>query len=181
MLPIFLIVGPPAVGKSCASRSLAACFTRSLHIPVDDLRMMVVSGLQLPSAVWNEDLAQQVSLARGGAVHLALNYQSSGFAVIIDDFWDAAYTTDYRELLKHPALHRVILLPEQAEAHRRNLHRSGDNPVRAYIDEGIQIVYNQLNPVLPQLAQQGWVVVDSTKLSIEETVTTILQQTATQM
>ena len=47
--PVFVIVGPPAVGKSTTSKALAARFPKSLHIPVDDVRTMVVSGLVLPS------------------------------------------------------------------------------------------------------------------------------------
>jgi tRNA A37 N6-isopentenylltransferase MiaA len=36
---MFLIAGPPAVGKSSTSRALAARFPRCLYIPVDDIRM----------------------------------------------------------------------------------------------------------------------------------------------
>ena len=50
MHPIYLVVGPPAVGKSTTSGALAARFPKSLHIPVDDFRNMVVSGIELPGA-----------------------------------------------------------------------------------------------------------------------------------
>ncbi len=173
--PIFLIVGPPAVGKSSTSRALAARYPRSLYIPVDDLRMMVVSGLVLPAAEWSDELAQQVNLARTSAVHMALRYHTAGFAVVIDDFWDTNCDTDYRDLLDHPGLHRVVLYPEQAEAHRRNLTRSGDSPAAGYIDEGIRIVYGLMNPVIARLAQEGWTVIDTTALSVEATVERIVQ------
>jgi hypothetical protein len=178
MNPIYLVVGPPAVGKSTTSRALAARFPKSLHIPVDDLRNMVVSGIALPGAVWSDDLTQQVALARTSVVHMAITYHRAGFVVVIDDFWDPNHRSDYRDLLDHPDLHKIVLYPGQGEAYRRNLQRSGESPARAYIDEGVRLVYQQLNAAVPRLAQEGWIVVDTTALSVEATVTAILQLTA---
>lgn len=172
MTPIYIVVGPPAVGKSTTSRALAAQFPKSIHIPVDDLRNMVVSGLMLPSAVWSSELAQQITLARTTVSSMALAYQAAGFAVVIDDFWDVNHAADYQGLLEQmqATISRIVLYPTQEEAHRRNLYRFGDSPARAYIDEGIQIVYQQLGPALPQLAQAGWLVVDTTALTVDEVV-----------
>jgi len=175
--PIFLVVGPPAVGKSTTSRALAARFPRSIHIPVDDLRNMVVSGIALPGAVWSDEVAQQVTLARTGAVHQALAYHGAGFSVVIDDFLDTNHGSDYRALLGHPSLCRVVLFPDQVAAHQRNLQRSGESPARAYIDEGVRIVYGQLGATVRQLAQEGCLVIDTTNLSVEDTVTEILKRT----
>ncbi|MBL8130435.1 MAG: AAA family ATPase [Anaerolineae bacterium] len=177
--PIYMVVGPPAVGKSTTSRALAAQFPRSIHIPVDDLRNMVVSGLMLPSAVWSQELAQQITLARSTVSLMALAYQNAGFAVVIDDFWDANHTSDYQTLLDQTQamINRIVLCPTEEEAHQRNLKRSGDSPARSYIDEGIRIVYQQLTPALPQLGQEGWLVVDTTALSVDEVVKTILSRT----
>ena len=72
-------------------------------------------------------------------------------------------------------MRRIVLFPEQATAHQRNLHRSGDSPARAYIDDRIRIVYQQLHDILPQLAQAGWRVIDTTQKSIEETAAEILR------
>lgn len=174
---IFLIVGPPAVGKSTSSRALAAQFARSVHIPVDDLREMVVSGLVLPGADWSDALMQQVALARQNAAEMALNYHQAGFNVVIDDFWDAQHDSDYQRLLDHPCLHRVLLLPTQTQAHQRNLQRSGDSPGRAYIDEGIRIVYQQLQAVAADLAQQGWILVDSSNMPVDAVVAAVLAAT----
>lgn len=180
MNPIYVVVGPPAVGKSTTSRALAARFPRSIHIPVDDLRNMVVSGLMLPGAVWSDGLAQQITLARTSAASMALAYHTAGFAVVIDDFWDPNHVSDYQSLLDHmqASIHRIVLYPTREEAHRRNFERSGDSPARPYIDEGIQIVYQQLTPALPRLEQEGWLVVDTTALSVDAVVDHILSRTA---
>ncbi|MBN1372786.1 MAG: AAA family ATPase [Anaerolineaceae bacterium] len=175
MKPIFLIVGPPAVGKSTTSRALAACFSKSIHMPVDDLRMMVVSGLLLPGPVWSDELAQQIALARQSAAEAALIYHRTGFGVVIDDFWDAEHLNDYQALLGHPHFHKVVLYPRQEAAHQRNRQRAEGSPELAYIDEGIEIVYRQLNASAARLAEDGWVVVDTSALSVDETVAAILQ------
>lgn len=177
MEPIFLIVGPPAVGKSTTSRALAARFARSVHIPVDDLREMVVSGLRLPAPDWSDELAQQVSLARASAVQIALNYQKAGFVVVIDDFWDEEHLEDYQALFSCPQTHKIVLFPSQQVAHKRNLQRAGSDPARGYIDEGIRIVYERLLEVAPRLSKDGWMVVDSSSMGIENTVDSILQRT----
>lgn len=176
MNPIFLVVGPPAVGKSTTSRALAAQFDRSIHIPVDDLRDMVVSGLVLPSSIWSDDLVQQITLARESAIHMALTYRRAGFAVVIDDFVDPNRLSEYQALRSHPDVHTVILYPIQSEAHRRNLQRAGTSPARDYIDEGIRIVYQQLDAVVDYLEQDGWTVLDTSTLSVEATVSKILHQ-----
>ena len=140
---------------------------------------MVVSGLALPDAVWSEALAQQVALARVSAAQMALAYRGAGFAVVIDDFIDDHHAADYQALFGQPDVHRVVLYPDQDEAHLRNLKRSGSSPARDYIDQGIRIVYQQLNSMITQLAQEGWLILDTTTLSVEAVVMTILRQTGT--
>ena len=54
---------------------------------------------------------------------------------------------------------------------------TGESPGRAYIDEGIRIVYRQLAAALPPLVQQGWLVVDTTALDIAGVVSAVLRQT----
>lgn len=175
--PIFLVVGSPAVGKSSTSRSLAARFSKSIHIPVDDLREMVVSGLQLPSPEWTDEIGLQVQLGRQSASQIALVYHAAGYTVVIDDFWHENLIYDYGQLLNHPAARKIILLPSQEVAHQRNLQRSGDSPARGYIDEGIRIVYQHMQANIPQLKADRWVVVDSSLLNLEQTVDAILQKT----
>lgn len=180
MNPIYIIVGPPAVGKSSTSRALATHFPKSIHIPVDDVRDMVVSGLVLPGAAWSTELTQQVRLARASVITMALNYHKAGFTVVIDDFWDPNHLADYQSFLDQPQVYKILLYPNQMEAHQRNLMRSGESPARAYIDGGIQLVYQQLSAVIPQLAGEGWLIVDSTTLSVDEVVEAILQHSKAQ-
>ena len=173
--PLFLIIGPPAVGKSTTSKALAARFDKSIHIPVDDIRNMVVSGLVLPSVDWSAELAQQITLARESVIQIALHYQKAGYAVVIDDFFDPNRLREYRTLLSTPHTHNFVLFPKQETAHARNFQRTGDDPGREYIDQGIRAVYQQLNLVIGNLREEGWIVLDTTELSIEETLREILR------
>jgi broad-specificity NMP kinase len=179
MNPIFLVLGAPAVGKSSTSRALAAHFPKSIHIPVDSIRDMVVSGLALPGTEKNEALVEQVALARMSVCQMAFNYHEAGFVVVTDDFFHADHLRDYMPLIKYPLTNKILLYPDQKIAHERNLVRSGISPARNYIDEGIRIIYDQLQKEVPNLTENGWVIVDTTSKSIEETVSTIIQKTMT--
>jgi len=172
--PIFLVVGPPAVGKSTTSRALASHFSKSVHIPVDDLRSMVVCGLLLPGPVWSDELAQQVALARKGAINIAVNYRQAGFAVVMDDFWDSDHLSDYQGLFDQPEVHTVLLLPDQAAAFQRNRKRSGGDTGNGYIDEGIRIVYEQISREVNGGQTNKWLVIDTTEMDAEATVEYIL-------
>lgn len=174
MQPIYILIGPPAVGKSTTGKALASKFNRSIHIPVDDIRNMVVSGLVLPGQEWSPELVQQLTLARETAIHMALHYQKAGFAVVIDDFVDPNQLREYQTFQTAARIHKFVLYPDQATAHTRNFHRSGDDPGRAYIDEGIRFVYQQLDLMMEHLNSNGWIILDTTELSIEETVAEIL-------
>lgn len=176
MNPIFVVVGPPAVGKSTTSRALAARFAKSIHIPVDNLRDMVISGVVLPEDSWSNELVQQIALARESAIQIARTYHQAGFVVVIDDFVDPHGLAEYRVLDGRAHVHKVVLLPSQSTAHERNFHRSGTSPARDYIDGGIDFVYHYLKTVIPQLKQHSWMVIDTSTLSVEATVATILGQ-----
>jgi predicted kinase len=174
---IFLVVGAPAVGKSTTAHALAGRFPKSIHIPVDDVRDMVVSGLVHPGEDWGTDIIEQLTLARGIVVHMAKTYSQAGFVVAIDDFWDPnSRLMEYAELFREPNAHRILLYPSQQAAEERNRKRSGPNGETDYIAGGIHIVYENLRTEVANLQREGWVIVDTTDKSIEATVDHILAQ-----
>jgi predicted kinase len=180
MAEIYVVVGPPAVGKSSASRALCARFGRSVHIPVDDLRMMVSGGRVLPDPVWSDELALQVRLARESTIDMARRYQDAGFTVVVDDFVDPRHLVEYQALDGVPGVNKILLLPDQEVAHRRNAVRAGDSPDRHYIDVGIRHVYDVLATATGPLQRDGWVVVDTSESDVEGTVDALLALSAGQ-
>jgi len=181
MNPIFLVLGAPAVGKSSTSRGLAAHFPKSIHIPVDSIRDMVISGLALPGTEKNDALVEQVALARKSVCQMAFNYHEADFVVVIYDFFHADHLVYYIPLIKLPSTNKILLYPDQKIAHERNFVRSGISPSRDYIDEGIRIIYDQLQQEVPKLAENGWVIVDTTSMSLEESVSVIIRKTMTEL
>jgi chloramphenicol 3-O-phosphotransferase len=171
----FVVVGPPAAGKSTTSRALCETFPRSVHISVDKLRETVVTGLVLPSPRWSDELAQQVTLARESAIDMAARYEHAGFTVVVDDFVDPHGLVEYERLSGRPDVRRVVLFPSQEEAHRRNVEREGDTPERDYIDAGIRHVYGLIRASAARLRRDGWHFVDSTSMTVDQTVARIKQ------
>ena len=84
-LPLFLITGTPGAGKSVTAAALMRRFPFGLHIPVDELREWVVSGISQPVPEFTEETARQFRLARSAAAQVAALYTDAGFAVAIDD------------------------------------------------------------------------------------------------
>ena len=84
-LPLFLITGTPGAGKSVTAAALMRRFPFGLHIPVDDLREWVVSGISQPVPEFTEETGRQFRLARTAAAQVAALYADAGFAVAIDD------------------------------------------------------------------------------------------------
>ena len=177
MTHIFVLVGAPAVGKSTAAHTLAAQFQKSIHIPVDDVRDMVVSGLVHPGDNWGQDLIEQLALARESVTQMAIKYSEAGFVVVIDDFWDPnSRLLEYNLLFQGTNVHKVLLYPSQQAAEARNRKRSGPGDGSDYIAGGIRLVYEHLSTEVAKLKSQGWMVVDTTDKSIETTASYILAQ-----
>jgi len=175
--PIFLVVGPPAVGKSTTARALATRFQKSIHIPVDDMREMVVSGLLVPGFDWNEGLVEQLTLARENVIHMAKTYSKAGFAVVIDDFWDPfSRLNEYVHLFQELNVHKVLLFPDEQVAIERNVKRSGLEAGDENITLGIRVIYGFLETAIIELKDQGWIILDTTGRSVETIVDEILSQ-----
>ena len=176
MTPIFLMVGAPAVGKSTTGRVLAAKFPKSIHIKVDDVRDMVVSGLVYPGH-WTPALIEQLSVARESATAMARIYHNAGFAVIIDDFYDPqSNLTEYQALQNEFLVHKILLYPNEGAALERNLKRSGPGEVSEYIANGVRAVYDYLRTAITELKNQGWIVLDTTIQDPEATATQIIER-----
>jgi chloramphenicol 3-O-phosphotransferase len=169
MQPIFLVMGTPASGKSTISRALMQRFERGLHIPVDDLRHMVVSGLADKSFSVSPAL-DQLRLARASAARMALAYSDAGFAVAIDDFWHVEMRDgDYNPIIGNQ-VQRILLLPNLEVTLNRLQSRDGS---ASHFEQAIRFVHHAIE-IRPELLT-GWHVVDSSRLSIEETVDSILE------
>ena len=178
MTPIFLIAGSPGVGKTTIGGALAGKFSKGLHIPVDTIRFMVVSGIRRPSLEWGGELVEQLQAARASVCAMVLRYRMAGFAITIDDFWDPnSRLAEYQEMLTATQAYKILLYPGEETAMDRNVGRYGPGEKSDYLAGGIRAVYADLRTSAAILKEQGWVIVDSTEQTIEETVAEILDRT----
>jgi chloramphenicol 3-O-phosphotransferase len=149
-----------------------ARFQRGVHIPVDDLRQMVVSGIAHPIPTWTDETARQFALARGNAVSMALRYSDAGFAVAIDDVFSTRdFEMDYAPLLENAEFSRVLLLPSLEVV----LHRNASRTYKDFHPEILEDVIRFLHAQYTAMGQQGWLVIDSSALTLEETVDALLE------
>ena len=88
-MTVYLVAGPPGVGKSTVARLMAGLLARSVLVDVDRIRdTMVVNGRVLPGIEWTAPLVQQLAAARESACAIAHAYDGIGFDVVIDDLFD---------------------------------------------------------------------------------------------
>ena len=165
--PIFFITGTPGSGKSSLSRVLLQRFEFGLHLPIDDLREFVVSGIAHPIP-GTPETTRQFRLARAAAMHSARMYALEGFVVVIDDVifpHDVAQLET--EFLTGFKLYKILLRPRLEVALKRNATRSNKNFDTSLLESVIRDLYQNMNP--EEYLAAGWKVLDSSDLSLEET------------
>jgi predicted kinase len=174
MPPVFLILGTPACGKSTIAKALMQRFGHGLHIPVDDLRHFVVSGLSDLGPDMGEETWRQVAVAREAVCTMAEVYVKHGFAVAIDDFWNGE-TPDADYHFSLPVV-RVVLFPDlQTTLKRLYARNPEEGDFKAVLEHAIRLIH----PTIERHPKTGWIVVDSSHLTVQQTVDFILEQAKT--
>lgn len=172
--PIFLITGPPGAGKSSVAIAILQHFPFGLHLPVDDLREFVVSGIAHPVPHWTDETTRQFNLARQGAVQLAKQYSTAGFAVAIDDIVNIRDVNDhFIPFLEGYTLHKVILLPSPSVAIQRNRERANKAFDTHVLEQPIHTIHQWFTE--QSVPQHEWLIIDSSDLTIDDTVKRILK------
>jgi hypothetical protein len=170
-------MGTPACGKSTVSRALASRFKLGLHIPVDDLRHMVVGGLSdmnFSNEATAKVTGEQIRLARVAASQMARTYNSAGFAVAIDDFgfnhipgtpfhmgFNTVPETHYD--LGSQADKIVLLLSFETTLQRLYGRNGSENDFAKMLENANRLSH----PIIAEHPKPGWIVVNSTHLTVE--------------
>lgn len=166
---IIFITGMAGSGKSTVGRLVAEHFPKSLFIQVDELRHKVVKGYAIPEGDFTEEIIQQFKLARSTAIYMAHLYANQGVDVVIDDVCvPATFVEQYAALFEIPEVHRVLLYPKASVVIER-LKQRGELWDDILISS-VPKIYSYLDP----MQKDGWIVLDSSKWTIEQTVNEVL-------
>ena len=169
---IIFITGMAGSGKSTVGRLVARHFPKCLFIQVDELREKMVKGYARPEGgVFTEEVIQQFLMARSTAIYMARLYANQGVDVVIDDVCAPInFVEQYATLFEIPEVHRVLLYPKAPIVIERIKQRGGP---WEHIDY-VPAIYNFLD----SMSKDGWIVLDSSEWTIEQTVNEVLSNIA---
>ncbi len=163
---IYFVSGPPGSGKTTLCETLIKTHEFGLHLPVDDLRLWVKSGLS-ESVPWTDETERQFQVAEEAVCGVARAYSKAGFTVAIDhcrnptrlDEVIATYLTDF-------PITKVLLLPSMEVNLQRNAQRTNKDFDPAILTETIQFT----NQAYRASVTSDWLAIDNSALTIEETM-----------
>jgi chloramphenicol 3-O-phosphotransferase len=165
-VPVYLITGILAAGKSTVAQALAQALPRSVHVRGDVFRRMVVSGrVDMGPDAGPEALAQ-LALRYRLAAQTALTYRASGFTPVVQDVILGDILVDVAALYAAVPLRLVVLCPAPAVVREREQGRSKVG-YGAYTPEDLHAALMSGTPRMGL-----WL--DTTALSVEQTVQAIL-------
>jgi gluconate kinase len=168
---VFLVTGIPGSGKSTISEALAKRFPLAAHIEGDRLQNLVVSGAHWPSVDTNPEADRQILLRARNAAALARSFYQAGVVPVIDDVVVRCRHLDfYFDHLGRLPVRLVVLAPTPDMAAGRIALR----------DKKLAEDWSFLDAAMrEELASKGtWI--DSSTLTVEETVDAVLASSGSQ-
>ena len=170
---IILITGNMAAGKSTIAQALAERLPNSVHLRGDLFRRMIVNGQAEMSFELSAEAQQQLSLRYRLAAQVAKGYFHAGFTVVYQDIIIGPALAEMLSTFQGFPFSIVVLCPRAEIVAARESRRSktgypNDAAIRAF------------DRVLRQETPRSGYWLDSSDLTVAETVDMILRQLAEQ-
>lgn len=166
---IILITGIMAAGKSTVAQALAERLPKSVHLRGDLFRRMIINGQAQMDFALSAEAEAQLHLRYQIAVAVAKMYLAAGFTVVYQDIILGQTLAEIVAQLQPHPLQVVVLCPSTAVVAQREVGRSKTG-YRDVAD--VASFQHVLREETPRIGL--WV--DSSALTVEETVAKILAQ-----
>lgn len=169
-VPVFLITGAMAAGKSTVAKALVQRLPRAAYVAGDVFRRMIINGGALMGPILDTEARSQLTLRQEIASEVVRRYHSAGFAVVYQDILIGADLTDAVSRLSdlNP---RVVVLNPSADVLAQRDH---DRPKTGYSEAFPPSV---LADALTNETLRIGTWIDSSHLTVSEVVDRILAST----
>ena len=172
-MPVMLITGIQAAGKSTVAQAVAERRDLSVHLRGDVFRRMIVNGrASMGPADPPQEAVRQLRLRHRLAAQAADGYAEAGFTVVLQDIVLGGYLAEMVAAIRSRPLYVVVLAPRPAIVAEREAARRLARGKTAYKpgDEGPAELDAHLRRETPKIGL--WL--DTSELSLEQTVAELL-------
>jgi predicted kinase len=117
---LVLFGGPAGAGKTSLASRWCATRERAVHVQLDEVRSLIVTGLADPRS-GGPIVDEQYATAVAACCDLARTFLADGYDVAIDDVLEPdAFEAHWRSHLRDTLFDIVVLLPDLEETLRRS-------------------------------------------------------------
>jgi predicted kinase len=166
---VILVTGNMASGKSTVAQALAQRLPMSVHLRGDVFRRMIVNGQVAMGFELDEQAYQQLKLRYRLAAEAARLYLEAGFVVVYQDIVIGPELADVVSYYRQHPLYVVVLCPAPEVVAQREAARGKTGYENSAAIEAFDRVLREQTPRLGL-----WL--DSSRLSVNQTVDTVLKQ-----
>jgi len=178
-MPVILITGIQAAGKSSVAQAVAERLDPSVHLRGDVFRKMIVNGrASMGTADPSDEAVRQLRLRYRLAAQTADGYAEAGFSVVLQDIVLGGYLTEMVATIRTRPLYVVVLAPRPPRGAARAPARHLARGKTAYKpgDEGPAELDAHLRQETPRIGL--WL--DTSEQSLSQTAEELLARVWTQ-